>query len=88
MQLHKYNFCDLGRMEKITPSKRRKIMTKAMLLELEPHDPSDNFIINYKDTNILEIYKKLTELKLDKINLYKQTHNQLTYPQTKHGENR
>lgn len=37
-----------------------------MLLELGPYDPSDDFVINNKDTEIIELYKKLTEMKLDK----------------------
>lgn len=43
-----------------------------MLLKLEPFDPSDDFTINYKDTKTLQIYKKLSEqrLDIDKNNLY------------------
>lgn len=64
---------------KFPPAKRRKIIAKAMLLELGPRDPSDDCVMNYKDNAILEIYKRLTERKLDKNNLYKQFYHQLTY---------
>lgn len=66
VQLHHDDFFDLGRMVKTAPSKRRKILAKAILLELGPYDPSDDFVINYKGTEIIELYKKLTEMKLDK----------------------
>ena len=80
VQLHRNNFCDLGKMQKIPPAKRRRIIAKAMLLELAPYDPSDDaFIKNYRDNKIIEIYIRITELKLYKSNLYKQIYHQLTY---------
>ena len=48
VQLNQDKFCDLGGMEKIPLVKRQKIIAKAMLLELGPYDPSDEYIINYK----------------------------------------
>ena len=79
VELHRNNFCDIGRLMKFPPTKRRKIIAKAMLLELGPCDPPDDCVMNYKDNAILEIYKRLTERKLDKNNLYKQIYHQLTY---------
>ena len=83
VQLHGNNFCDLGKVQKIPPAKRRKIIGKAMLLELAPYDPSDDaYIKNYRGNKIIEIYKRITELKLYKSNLYKQIYHQLTYTYT------
>lgn len=46
------------------------MIAKAMLLGLSLYDPSDEFVANYKNDVILEIYKTLTERNLDKNNLY------------------
>ena len=79
VELHKNSFCDIGRLDKLPPSKRRKIVAKAMLLELGPYDPSDEFVMNYKDKLTVDIYRRLAQLNLDKNNLYKQIYQQLTY---------
>ena len=50
-----------------------------MLLELGPYDPSDEFVMNYKDELTLDIYRRLAQLDLAKNNFYKQIYHQLTY---------
>ena len=56
-----------------------KCKKSHQLNEFGPYDPSDEVVNNYKDNKIIEIYKTITELKLDKNNLYKQIHHQITY---------
>ena len=70
IQLHKNKICDIRWLPKFQPLKRRKMIAKAMLLGLSLYDPSDEFVANYKNDVILEIYKTLTERNLDKNNLY------------------
>ena len=70
IQLHENNFCNIRWLPKFQPLKRRKMIAKAMLVGLGLYDPSDEFLANYKNDVILEIYKTLTERNLDKNNLY------------------
>ena len=76
-ELHKRNFRDVDKLKNINMDKKRRIISKAMSIELGDYDPSNEYIVNYSDAKTVRLYRKLTENKIDVETLYQQIHNQL-----------
>ena len=57
--------------------KKRRIISKAMYIQLEDFDPSNEYVLNYSDVKTIRLYRRLTENKIDPEILYLQIHNQL-----------
>ena len=77
-ELHKYNFRDMDRLKNINMDKKRRIISKAMYIQLGDYDPSNEYITNYSDVKTIRLYRKLTENKIDIQTLYQQIHNRLS----------
>ena len=77
-ELHKYNFRDMDRLKNINMDKKRRIISKAMYIQLGDYDPSNEYITNYSDVKTIRLYRKLTENKIDIETLYQQIHNRLS----------
>lgn len=76
-ELHKYNFRDVDKLQNINTDKKRRIILKAMFLELGDYNPSNECIANYSDTKTIRLYRKLIEKHIDAETLYLQIYNQL-----------
>ena len=74
---HKYNFRDVDKLQNINTDKKRRIILKAMFLELGDYNPSNEYIANYSDTKTIRLYRKLIEKYIDEETLYLQIYNQL-----------
>ena len=77
-ELHKYSFRDVDKLQNINKDKRRRIISKAMYVELGDYDPSDEHVANYSGPKIIRLYQKLTEKRINAETLYLQIFNQLT----------
>ena len=49
-ELHPYSFRDVGKLQKLNTDKKRRIISKAMFIELGDCDPSNEYIVNYSDS--------------------------------------
>ena len=58
--------------------KKRRIISKAMYIQLGDYDPSNEYITSYSDAKTIKLYRKLTENKIDVETLYLQIHKQLS----------
>ena len=76
-ELHKRNFRDVDKLKNINMDKKRRIISKAMSIELGDYDPSNEYIVNYSDAKTVRLYRTLTENKIDVETLYQQIQNQL-----------
>ena len=89
-ELHRYNFRDVDKLQNLNTDKRRRIISKAMFIELGDYDPSNEYIVNYSNSKTIRLYRKLTEKRIDIETLYSQIYNQLTKNEkpkrTKHND--
>ena len=67
-QLQQTGFCDIGRLTEATEEERNNIIAASMYDRLGPYDPSNEYIINYKNMDILENYKEITKDRPTKLN--------------------
>ena len=58
-QLQQTGFCDIGRLTKAMEQERHNMIAISMYDRLGPFDPSNEYIINYKNKDILEKYKEI-----------------------------
>ena len=63
-ELHKY------KLQNINMDKKRRIIFKAMCIELGDYDPSNECIVNYSNAKTVRLYRKPTENKIDVETLY------------------
>ena len=75
---HNYSFKDVDKLQNINMDKKRRIISKAMYLQLGDFDPSKEYVMNYSDVKTIRLYQRLTENNIDPETLYLQIHNQLT----------
>ena len=89
-ELHRYSFRDVDKLQNLNTDKKRRIISKAMFIELGDYDPSNEYIVNYSDSKTIRLYRKLTEKRIDIETLYSQIYNQLTKNEkpkrTKHND--
>ena len=89
-ELHRYNFRDVDKLQNLNTDKRRRIISKAMFIELGDYDPSNEYIVNCSDSKTIRLYRKLTAMRIDIETLYSQIYNQLTKNEkpkrTKHND--
>ena len=67
-QLQQTGLCDIGRLTKATEEERNNMIAASMYDRLGPYDPSNEYIINYKNKDILENYKEITKDRPTKTN--------------------
>lgn len=61
-------FCDIGNLSNATNDEKVKIIALSMYNRLGVYDPSNEFIRNYKNKNILEKYKNISEERPTQLN--------------------
>ena len=61
MQLQAKSFRDIGNLSNATNDEKVKIIALSMYNRLGVYDPSNEFIRNYKNKNILGKYKNISE---------------------------
>lgn len=49
IELHKYNFRDVDKLQNINMDKTRRIISKAIYIQLGDYDPSNEYTTNYSD---------------------------------------
>ena len=76
-ELHKYSVRDVDKLQHINMDKKRRIISKAMYIQLRNFDPSNECVLNSSDVKTIRLYRRLTENKIDPEILYLQIHNQL-----------
>lgn len=76
-ELRKYSFRDVNKLQNVNTDKKRRIISKAMYIELGDFDPSNEYIANYSHAKTIRLYHKLTEKRMDLETLYLQIYNQL-----------
>ena len=67
-QLQATNFCDIGTLTNATNDERITIIALATYNRLGIFDPSNEYFQNYKNKDILDKYKKISEERLTKMN--------------------
>ena len=89
-ELHRYSFRDVDKLQNLNTDKKRRIISKAMFIELGDYDSSNGYIVNYSISKPIRLYRKLTEKRIDIETLYSQIYNQLTKNEkpkrTKHND--
>ena len=89
-ELYRYSFRNIDRLKKLNTHKKRRIVSKAMFIELGDYNPFSEYIVNYSDSKTIRFYRKLTENRIDIETLYSQIYNQLTKNEkpkrTKHND--
>ena len=89
-ELHRFSFRDVDKLQNINTDKKRKIISKAMFIELGDYDLSNEYILNYSDSKTIRLYRKLTEKHIDIKTLNSHIYNQLTKNEkpirTKHND--
>ena len=89
-ELHRYSFRNVDKLQNLNTDKKRRIISKAIFIELGDYDPSNEYIVNYFDSKTIRLYRKLTEKRIDIETLYSQIYNQLTKNEkpkrTKHND--
>ena len=87
--MHKYSFRDVDKLQNESMDKKRRIISKAIYIQLVDYGPSNEYVSKYSDTKTIRLYRKLTENRIDIETLYLQMHNQLskqdTLKRTKHA---
>ena len=67
-QLQQTNFCDIGRLTKATEQERNNMIAISMYDRLGLFDPSNEYVINYKNKDILQKYKEISKERPTKTN--------------------
>ena len=67
-QLQQTGFCDIGRLTKATEQERHNMIAISMYDRLGSFDPSNEYVINYKNKDILEKYKEISKDRPTKTN--------------------
>ena len=49
-ELHRYSFRSVDKLQNLNTDKNRRIISKAMFIELRDYDPSNEYIVNYSDS--------------------------------------
>lgn len=76
--MHKYSFRGVDKLQSMNTDKKRRIISKAMYIELGDCDPSNEYVANYSDSKTIRLYRKPTGKRIDAETLYLQIFNQLT----------
>ena len=61
-------FRDTGYLNNATKSERQMIIVLAMFNRLGKYDPSDKFTTTYKNKEVINLYKMVTEERITKTN--------------------
>ena len=67
-QLQQTDFCDIGRLTKATEQERNNMIAISMYDRLGLFDPSNEYVINYKNRDILQKYKEISKDRPTKTN--------------------
>ena len=67
-QLQQTNLCDIGRLTKATVQEKNTIIALSMYNRLGLFDPSNEYIMNYKNKDILQKYKEISKDRPTKTN--------------------
>ena len=67
-QLQQTNFCNIGRLTKATKQERHNMIAISMYDRLGLFDPSNEYVINYKNKDILQKYKEISKDRPTKTN--------------------
>ena len=76
-RLAKLNYRDTGFLSNATPEERNKIIALSMYYQIGRYDPSSKFVVNYRNKDVLQLYKKYTEKKMIKINAFIEIYNHI-----------
>ena len=63
-----------SKLQNLNTNKKRRIIPKAMFIELGDYDPSNEYIVNYSDSKTIRLYRKLTEKRIDTLRNIQPTH--------------
>ena len=67
-QLQQTNLCDIGRLTKATEQERNTMIAISMYDRLGLSDPSNEYVMNYKNKDILQKYKEISKHRPTKTN--------------------
>ena len=54
-----------SKLQNLNTNKKRRIISKAMFIELGDYDTSNEYMVNYSDSQTIRLYRKLTEKRID-----------------------
>ena len=60
-KLDKLDYRDTGFLSNATKDEKNKIITLSMYYQIGPFNPSNAFIKNYRNKDIIKLFKKYTE---------------------------
>ena len=55
-ELHRYNFRDVNKLKNLNTVKKRRIISKAIFIELGDYNPSNEYRVNYSDSKTITLY--------------------------------
>ena len=67
-RLAKLNYRDTGFLSNATPEERDKTIALSMYYQIGSYDPSNKFAVNYRNKDVLQLYKTYAEEKMIKTN--------------------
>ena len=67
-KLQTTSFCDIGTLSSETNDERLTMLALSMYHRLGPFDPSNKYVIDYKNKSILKKYKKISDERPTKTN--------------------
>ena len=67
-KLAKQNYRNTGFLFNATPEERNKIIALLMYYQIGWYNPSNKFVVKYRDKDVLQLYKKYTQEKMIKTN--------------------
>lgn len=67
-KLQATGFCDIGTLTSATNDERVTILALSMYHRLGPFDPSNEYVMDYKNKSILNKYKKISDERPTKTN--------------------
>ena len=67
-RLAKLNYRDTGFLSNATREERDKTIALSMYYEIGSYDPSNKFVVNYRNKDVLQLYKTYAEQKMIKTN--------------------
>ena len=76
-RLAKLNYRGTGFLSNATPEERNKIIALSMYYQIGRYDPSSKFVVNYRNKDVLQLYKKYTEKKMIKTNALIEIYNHI-----------
>ena len=78
IELHKYSFRDIDKLQNTNMDKKGRRISKAMYIQPGDYDPSNEYVSKYSDIKTIRLYQKLTKNRINEEKLYLQIHNQLS----------